>query len=69
MKSHYELELEAEEERQNAPSRVHARIGQLTSLRDLMAFSRVASEAVMSVKLRKRIAKWTRVRLEELKGN
>ncbi len=57
MKDHYQLELEAEEARQNVPHRLHARIGRLNTLEDLRTWTGVALGATMSLDLKKRLVK------------
>lgn len=69
MRDHYQMELEAEEDRQNVAKRVRARIDGLRSFSEVNAFVRKVQDAVVSHKMRKRIAKWLRERVEILKGN
>ena len=69
MRDHYQMELEAEEERQKVAHRVRARIDGLRSFSEVKSFIGKMNEAVVSVKMRKRITKWLRERVEILKGN
>lgn len=69
MKSSYQLDLEADEEKHRIDRRLRAKIDTLTSLRDVRNFIDRVREAAMSDKMRKRIEKWLRERVSTLKGS
>lgn len=68
MRNHYQLDLEADEERERADRRLHAAISKLRSPQEMNAFIKRARESTLSDKMKKRVVKWLQERVDIWKG-